>query len=359
VEEHAAPQPADPLVASPVSPASIPAGVVTTSLRSLGRAGGMRGGGAALSRAKLVHGMQLSHGNAAVARAARALAREADERARKLAGFNDAKAKGNWGDAAEWLNGLNEEDIQRQLGQLNKNQLRQLDAGAMRQIPSFAGRVHDPIMAKLGKAPGSVFGKLNFLPGAPENGGGPMTAYALPVDFSFLPDADIVRATAIAFIQTVKLVHTGTNDDADWQDASKRRQTDDHVAVDRATGGQSGFAGYQSNAQAGPHVTEWSPAAPDGFATYHDRPSAQIASTDWSFETAAVGKGGADEGVIYSSCAWGFTVDENCILTPKASKISDKPSGSFGAAVDKWNQQAAGPVDQRNAPNQEKLPSVR
>jgi hypothetical protein len=72
-----------------------------------------------------------------------------------------------------------------------------------------------------------------------------------------------------------------------------------------------------------------------------------------------VGKGGADEGVIYSSCAWGFIVDENCVLTPKQHKISDKPSASFGAAVDKWNQQAAGPVEQRNAPNQEALPAVR
>ncbi|MDA0161458.1 hypothetical protein OM076_14365 [Solirubrobacter ginsenosidimutans] len=355
MEERAGLQPADPLVATPASPASMPLGPQTVSLRNLGRAGGMRGGGAALSRAKVVRGMQIGHGNAAVARAAAALAREGDDRARKIAGFNAAKAKGNWGDAAEWLNGLNDEDIQRQLAQVNKNQLRQLDAGAMRQIPSFAGRVHDPILAKLGKAPGSVFGKLNVLAGSPQSG----NPYALEMQFNFAPDADIVRATAIAYVQTVRLVHTGTNDDADWQKESKARQTDDHTAVDRSTGGQSGYAGYQTDAQPGPNATEWNPSAPDGFATYTDRPSASVPSTDWSFETAVVGKGGADEGVIYSSCAWGFMVDENFVLTPKAPKISDKPSGTFGAAVDKWNQQAAGPVDQRNAPNQEKLPQVR
>jgi hypothetical protein len=355
VEERASLQPADPLVATPASPAAIPLGPQTLSLRALGRAGGMRGGGAALSRAKVVRGMQIGHGNAAVARAAAALAREGDERARKIAGFNAAKAKGNWGDAAEWLNGFNEEDIQRLLAPLTKEQLRQLDAGAMRQIPSFAGRVHDPILAKLGKAPGSVFGKLNVLAGQPQSG----NPYALEMQFNFAPDADIVRATAIAYVQTVRLVHTGTNDDADWQKESKARQTDDHTAVDRSTGGQSGFAGYTTDAQPGPNATEWNPAFPSGFATYTDRPSAAVPSTDWSFETAVVGKGGADEGVLYSSCAWGFMVDENFVLTPKAPKISDKPSGSFGAAVDKWNQQAAGPVDQRNAPNQEKLPSVR
>jgi hypothetical protein len=112
VEERASLQPAEPLVATPASPAAIPLG---------------------------------SH----------------------------TKAKKDRGAAAEILNGFNDEDIQRLLGQIgDKNQLRQLDAGAMRQIPSFAGRVHGPIMAKLGKLPGQVFGKRNFLPGAPENGGG-------------------------------------------------------------------------------------------------------------------------------------------------------------------------------------------
>ena len=360
MEERAAPQPADPMVATPASPTSISLGPAPASLRSLGRAGGMRGGGAALSRAKLVHGMQISHGNAAVARAARALAREADERARKLAGFNDAKAKGNWGDAAEWLNGLNEEDIQRQLATLNKNQLRQLDAGAMRQIPSFAGRVHDPIMAKLGKAPGSVFGKLNFLPGAPENGGGPMTAYALPVDFSFASrrrHRPRHRDRVHPDVQARPYGHQRRRRLAEREQASPDRRP--HRSRPRRPAARAGSPATSPTPRPARTSPSGTPAAPDGFATYTDRPSAQFASTDWSFETAAVGKGGADEGVIYASCAWGFTVDENCILTPKASKISDKPSGSFGAAVDKWNQQAAGPVDQRNAPNQEKLPAVR
>jgi hypothetical protein len=347
VEEHASVQPAEPSVAAPALPAAAP--FAPAPLRALARAGRMRGGGAALARAKLAAG----HSNTAIARAA-ALARAGDERAQKIAAFNAAKAKGNWGDAAEILNGFNEEDIQRFLPTSQK-ELRLLDAGAMRQIPGFAGRVHGPIMAKLGKQPGSVFGKLNVLAGQPESG----NPYALEMQFSFAPDADIVRASAIAYVQTVRLVHTGTNDDADWQKESKARQTDDHTAVDRSTGGQSGYAGYTSDAQPGPNATEWNPESPTGFASYTDRPSASVPSTDWSFETAVVGKGGADEGVIYSSCSWGFLVDENFVLTPKAPKISDKPSGSFGAAVDKWNQQAAGPAEQRNAPNQQALPHVR
>jgi hypothetical protein len=353
VEERASQQPAEPQVATPVAPALAPA-TVATPLRMLSRAGGMRGGGAALARAKLAAG----HSNTTLARAA-ALARDADDRAKKIAAFNAAKGK-DWGLAAEILNGFNDEDIQRLLAQItSKKDLRELDAGAMRQIPGFAGRVHGPIMAKLGKQPGEVFGRLNFLPGQPENGGGPLIPYAFPVTFSFAPDADIVRATKIAYVQTVRLVHTGTNDDADWQEESKRRQTPDHWAVDRATGGQSGFGGFTSNEQPGQHATEWTPAFPEGFAVYEDRPSAQVPSTDWSFETAVVAKAGPDEGVIYSSCSWGFTVDENNVLTPKKHKITDKPSGAFGAAVDKWNQQAAGPVEHRNAPNQQALPSVR
>ena len=347
---HAQPveaQPAAPVVAAPlVAPLRAP----------LGRAATLSGGGAGLARARLVNGMQARHGNAAVARAI--LAREEETRAQKMAKFNDAKAKGDWGYAAKVLNGFSDDDIQRLLGQLNKQQLRQLDAGAMREIPGFAGRVHGPIMAKLGKKPGEVFGRLNFLPGAPENGGTPLTAYALPVTFSFAPDGDIVRATEIAYVQTVRLVHTASQETADWQDESKARQTDDKWAVDRGTGGASGYAGYQTDAVPGPHTAQWSPDSPDSFATYHDRPSAQIPSTDWSFETAVVAKAGADTGVIYSSVSWGFTVDENCMLTPKAHKVSDKPSGAFGAAVDKWNQQAAGPEEQRNAPNQQSLPKL-
>jgi hypothetical protein len=354
VDEHASVQPAQP-PAVEHAPSAGPVGFAPVSPALIGRVGAMRGAGAGVARARLVAAMQAGHGNAAVARAV--LARET-EREHKIAAFNAAKGK-NWGDAAEILNGFNDEDIERLLNGLSKQQLRQLDAGAMRQIPSFAGRVHGPIMTRLGKQPGQVFGRLNFLQGTPENGGGPMTAYALPVDFSFAPDADIVRATEIAYVQTVRLVHTGTSDTAEWEAPAKARQTDDKWTVDRAAGGASGFAGYQTDAQPGPNATQWTPDQPEAFATYHDRPSAQIASTDWSFETAVVAKGGADTGVIYSSCSWGFTVDENCVLTPKAHKIDDKPSAAFGAAVAKWNEQAAGPVDQRNAPGQTALPAVR
>jgi hypothetical protein len=356
VEERVGHQPAEPQPVALGPQAQGPAGLAPVALPLLGRVGAMRGAGAGVARAQLVAGMQARYGNAAVARAV--LARET-EREHKIAAFNAAKAAKNWGDAAEILNGFNKEDIERFVNQLTKQQLRELDAGAMRQIPSFAGRVHEPIMARLGKQPGQVFGRLNFLPGTPENGGGPLTAYAFPVDFSFAPDADIVRADEIAYVQTVRLVHTGTSDTAEWEDPAKARQTDDKWTVDRAAGGASGYAGYQTDAQPGPFTTQWSPDHPDAFATYHDRPSAQIPSTDWSFETAVVAKAGADTGVIYASCSWGFTVDENSVLTPKPSKIEDKPSGAFGAAVAKWNQQAAGPVEQRNAPGQQALPAVR
>jgi hypothetical protein len=354
---HERVRPVEPRSRIPAVPAGAEAAPAPAPLYALAGAQALRGGGAQLARAALAGGLQARHGNAVVARAA-VLARQNAERTEKIAAFNAAKGK-DWGLAAEILNGFDDADIQRLLGGLKPHELRQLDAGALRRIPAFAGRVHEPTLQRLGKAPGSVFGRLNVLLGAPEHGGGPMTAYALPVDFSFAPDADVVNADKIAYVQTVRLVRTGTDEDADWQEASKRRQTDDHWAVDRATGGQSGFAGYQTNQQPGPHVTEWAKEAPGGFATYHDRPSAQLPSTDWSFETAVVGKGGADDGVIYSSCAWGFVVDANCVLTPKATKISDKPSRSFGAAAEKWNEQQAGPQEQRNAPGQERLPSLR
>ena len=120
-----------------------------------------------------------------------------------------------------------------------------------------------------------------------------------------------------------------------------------------------GYAGYTSGTQPGTHVTQWTDAMPEGFATYHDEPGAQIPNTAWDFETAVVAKAGADEGVVYASCSWGFTVDDQLQPTPKPSKIEDKPSKDFYAAADKWNQQALGPQAGRNAPAQEALPTLR
>jgi hypothetical protein len=342
--------PAEPVPAQPLA--------VAGDLGLMALAGRLTGGGAALARAHAVAGLQGRYGNRAVARTAGMLARQMATRDEKLAAWRRDVAKGEWGDAAERLNGFDDEDIQRLLAGLSKQQLRKLDAGALRQIPGFAGRVHGPIMAKLGKGPGATFGKLTFIPGSPVTGG-PMTNYCYPVDFSFKPDADVVRATEIAYVQTVKLVDIGSGDTKDWQPESRARQTDDKWAVDRSTGVASGYAGYTTGAQPGTHVTQWTDAAPDGFATYHDEPGAQISNTSWDFETAVVAKAGADEGVIYASCSWGFTVDDRLQPTPKATKIEDKPSKAFYAAADKWNQQAGGPAAGRNTPTQEALPAMR
>ena len=342
----------EPPRAAPVAPLTAPPLVGDLGLLTV--AGGLVGGGAGLARAHAVAGLQSRYGNHAVARA---LAREAT-RDEKIAAWRKNVANGEWGDAAERLNGFNKEDVDRLLATLSKPQLRQLDAGALRQIPAFAGRVHGPIMAKLGKSPGATFGKLTFIPGSPVTGG-PMTNYSYPVDFSFAPDADIVRAKEIAYVQTVRLVEIGSGETKDWQAESRARQTDSKWAVDRSSGVASGYAGYTSGTQPGTHVTQWTDAMPEGFATYHDEPGAQIPNTAWDFETAVVAKAGADAGVVYASCSWGFTVNDQLQPTPKPAKIEDKPSKDFYAAADKWNQQALGPQAGRNAPAQEALPTLR
>ena len=137
MHEHANPTSPAPEVVTPTVSAAAPA--VPAPLRSLSRAGALRGGGASLARAAVVNGMQGRYGNAVVARAAM-LARQGNERAEKLAAFNAAKGK-DWGLAAEILNGFDDADIQRLLGGLSKQQLRELDAGAMRRIPSFAATI--------------------------------------------------------------------------------------------------------------------------------------------------------------------------------------------------------------------------
>ena len=343
---------------APVEPVPAKPPAVAGDLGLLALAGRLAGGGASLARAQAVAGLQGRYGNRAVGRAAGVLARQEATRDQKLSAWRSDVANGNWGDAAERLNAFNEEDIERLLASLSKQQLRKLDAGALRQIPGFAERVHGPIMAKLGKRPGATFGKLTFIPGSPV-AGGPMTNYSYPVDFSFAPDADIVRAREIAYVQTVRLVDIGSGETKDWQPESRARQTDTRWAIDRSSGVASGYAGYTTGTQPGTHVTQWTDATPDGFATYHDEPGAQIPNTSWDFETAVVAKAGGDEGVIYASCSWGFTVDDRLQPTPKPPKIEDKPSKAFYAAADKWNQQARGPDAGRNAPAQEALPAMR
>ena len=160
-------------------------------------------------------------------------------------------------------------------------------------------------------------------------------------------------------MQTVRLVHTATNDDADWQDASKRRQTDEHWAVDRATGGQSGFAGYQTNAQPGPHATEWIPRDA-GRLRHLPRPPERPGPEYGLVVRDGRGRQGRRRRRRdLQQLLVGLYGRRQLRADAQAAQDQRQAAGRVGAAVDKWNQQAAGPVEQRNAPQQEALPQTR
>jgi hypothetical protein len=61
------------------------------------------------------------------------------------------------------------------------------------------------------------------------------------------------------------------------------------------------------------------------------------------------------KGRDYGGLSWGFSVDGNRNVTSLPPTALDGPSDNFKGAVDKWNAQAGGPVNERNGPNQQTL----
>jgi hypothetical protein len=278
-----------------------------------------------------------------------------------LVDIDAASAAGDWDKAALLFNGLNDADIIARLAALGPDTLRLLDDGGRRAMPGFSDRLHRLITAALGGGPtaepGQQYGTLTATVGSIVNGDAATNKnYKYPITITFLPNASVVNATEIAFVQRVRLVQTGTNTNMDWDPTNQNRATPHSSSVDRLPGREQGWYGY-NNTGAGGNVTPWTPGSPGTPATMTDTPSQHLPNTTWEFETSAAAKGGADSGLVYAVVTWGFTVDANLHITALPTAIFNKPTGEFHQATGAWNTQASGPAANRNAPGQKPLPT--
>jgi hypothetical protein len=210
-------------------------------------------------------------------------------------------------------------------------------------------------------AAGTTFGKLEIKVDEKTDGNKATGAlYAYKINIAFTPDAVVIDADEIAFIQTARLIETASGSNEDHKESNKKRQTPSATSVDRLPGKKQGWYGISmDNGTGSGTLTVWKKSAPATPATMRDRASWNQPNTTWQFETMVVCRSGADTGKVYAVVTWGFTVDADLKLTEQARTVTNKQSAEATAAVDKWNAQVAGSAVDRNAPSQIALPTLK
>ncbi|MGH3874484.1 MAG: hypothetical protein ACRDSR_23775 [Pseudonocardiaceae bacterium] len=283
--------------------------------------------------------------------------------------FDDAVASGDWATAATSLAKLARPATK--LAPLSIDQLRLLQDSVTRARCGLGGvgivlqlaiavelqnKGVPPAKVTAGAAFGTLATKVDERTDGDE---ATRTLYAYQITITFTPDTAAVDADEIAFIQTTRLVDTASGADMDRKETSKKRQTPSATSVDRLGGKKQGWYGMMmDNGTGSGALTVWSKSAPATPATMRDRASWIQPDTTWQFETMVVCRCGADVGTVYAVVTWGFTVDADLTLTEQPPMVTNKQSTEATAAVRKWNDQAAGPAANRNAPDQIPLPTL-
>ncbi|MGH3773031.1 MAG: hypothetical protein ACRDRW_16830 [Pseudonocardiaceae bacterium] len=284
--------------------------------------------------------------------------------------FDDAVTSGDWATAATSLAKLTMPATT--LSPLTIDQLRLLQDAVIRTRRGLGGAgivLHLAVAAELQHkgvpaakvAAGTAFGKLETrvdekIDGDKATG----TPHAYKIHITFTPDTAVVDADEIAFIQTTRLVETGSGANKDPKETNKRRHTPSATSVDRLSGKKQGWYGMMTDDGTGSGtLTVWKKSAPATPATMRDRSSWNQPNTTWQFETMVACRSGADAGTVYVVVTWGFTVDADLKLTEQARMVTNKQSTEATSAVAKWNDQAAGSIANRNAPDQLPLPALR
>lgn len=185
--------------------------------------------------------------------------------------------------------------------------------------------------------------------------GSSTSSYASDITVTFTPNKKKAKADEIAFVQNVRVVDTGTSNSRDDRDNFKNRRTPKGWTIDRLDARKYGWYGYNNDGRPSGTVSPGSSPSPLKDATMTDRPSWNVPSLSWEFETCAIAKAGADSGTIYGCITWGFDADANNKLTSHRTSETSKPSAEFNDAIKAWNTQAAGPEAKRNATDQQSL----
>jgi hypothetical protein len=225
--------------------------------------------------------------------------------------LEDAITAGKWADAANLLGELTDVEITTRVGALNPDQRRLLMAAAREHgSPALFDRIAGDARSGPGPTPaaGQVFGRTGFSQSFLHNTT-PHGSYVSPIRITFDPDPAVCVCDDIGFVQTVRIVDTGTNHNRDPIVGQRDRLNDHQEAVDRFPHRSIGYYGRTNADTAESHLHPG-----------HCPPPEQ---------------------------AW-MTIPHT---------IHDRQSSGFDSAVEKWNEQASGPAGGRAHPDQQPLPS--
>jgi hypothetical protein len=309
-----------------------------------------------LSGAEAVLGLQRLVGNNAVQRLIR-LQRDGDRDAAQEQQVATSIAGGDWAGAANVLLRADERWMVRQLHNLDADQLRYLD-DAVRRMGVKNSRLRIFIKAGLmqlgasddtsiaGAGYGEIEGKATAIKNGRLRANGNNDPASYKFEITFMPNA-AVDATLIEFIQMARVVSTAasTPDPVGVPNPDNRgangtdRQTADHARVDRVSGMDYGWIGVRDSGLPGAHLRPWQRGSRSP-AWMSDTPSRSIPNVAFEFETAAICRQGHDEGKVYATVQWGFTIDANMKVLPKDARYFNKESSEFDLAVAFWNAEA-------------------
>ena len=276
--------------------------------------------------------------------------------------WTDALDK-DWEAAAEVLNAFIDSDIADMIKTLKPDQLKALEAGAVKRLPGYHQRILEQIRKRLGAKPGEVYGKVVRTryfakPRIP----GLTPVWQAFCELRFEPDPAVARASKIGFVQTVRMVDLPSGKPNDPIPGHAGRATPSGSTLDRPGGSKSAIYAQKNDGSMDGTNKFGSSPTPYVPAEFVDKPDWDRGPMRWDYELAVVALEGPDAGIPYARIEWGFTVeDQNGTLMPvmRDMRIEDKPSPDFQAAVAGWNRQAAGPAGGRTDPGQQQAPTLR
>lgn len=301
--------------------------------------------------------LQQTAGNAAVQRLMVQRDTEADDA--RIGRLAEMTSVGDWAGAATMLLAADEKWMVQRLHTLRLDQLRYLD-DAVRRMGVINSRLRVFIHAGIRQfgvdddaaAPsagyGTIEGKVTQITHGKIQAGGNQTA-SLTFDVTFMPNHGAVNADLIEFVQMAKVVSTvNSTPDATGkpipQDAAangQNREDVDHARIDRYKGRDYGWMGINDDGTVNPdRLRPWRPGDKDP-AWMNDTPSRRIPNVRFDYETAAICRQGRDQGTVYATVQWGFTIDANMHVIPNDPKYFNKESHEFDLAILFWNTEAA------------------
>ena len=174
---------------------------------------------------------------------------------------------------------------------------------------------------------------------------------------TYSPNKDAQGSQDLNFIQTA----TATQDGQNKTKSTSKRATDEGAELDRVDDFKSGWYGYDNDGNArtdndnNPIVSSGN-ARTGKSAYFHDSALGTIfngSSGSMNFELYVIGR---DNNKVYDGISWGFMYNSTNLIQFNSTGLINGVSPQFNKCREKWNEQATGPMENRNHPEQQSLP---